>query len=137
MRLLLEWGRPVLLKDAVAENMIYTVNLDRLTDMPGIYVFARRYADSYEALYVGKANNIRVRVRQQLNNLRLMQHLKHSKNGRRVLLPGEIVTKPGQQLAKTLELAERALIRHFLSEGHELVNVSGTKLRRHELESWG
>jgi hypothetical protein len=33
--------------------------------------------------------------------------------------------------------AHRALIRYFLSEGHDLVNEQGTRIRRHELESTG
>lgn len=40
-------------------------------------------------------------------------------------------------MAKSLALAERALIRYFLSEGHDLVNKQGTRLRRHELQSSG
>jgi hypothetical protein len=30
-----------------------------------------------------------------------------------------------------------ALIRHFLSEAHDLVNIQGAKLRRHEIASFG
>ena len=44
-------------------------------------------------------------------------------------------TRPGLQSRRVMTLVERALIRHFLSEGHDLVNVSGTTLRRHELVS--
>lgn len=88
-------------------------------------------------MYVGKANGIRGRVKNQLNNLRLMQHLKNAKAGKRIVLAGRIVTKPGQQLDRSLPLIERALIRYFLSEGHDLVNKQGTRLRRHELSSSG
>jgi hypothetical protein len=34
-----------------------------------------------------------------------------------------------------LVLTERTLIRYFLSEGHDLVDKQGTRLRRHEIES--
>lgn len=54
-----------------------------------------------------------------------------------MLLVGEYVTKPGQRIEKCLDLTERALIRYFLSEGHDLVNKQGTRIRRHELESTG
>jgi hypothetical protein len=36
-----------------------------------------------------------------------------------------------------LDILERALIRFFLSEGHDLVNKQGTRLRRHEIASAG
>jgi hypothetical protein len=66
-----------------------------------------------------------------------MQHLHNAKTGRRIVLAGRLVTKRGQKLPKSLVLAERALIRYFLSEGHDLVNRQGTRLRRHELASSG
>jgi hypothetical protein len=53
------------------------------------------------------------------------------------VLAGKLVTKRGQKLNKCLVLAERSLIRYFLSEAHDLVNKQGTRLRRHELESTG
>ena len=66
-----------------------------------------------------------------------MQHLRNAKNGKRIMLAGRLLTKPGQRLPKCLVLAERALIRYFLSEGHDLVKKQGTRLRRHEVTSSG
>jgi len=137
MKLSVEWSRPIPLKDAAKQNLIYSVVLDKLPTSPGVYVFGRRWGQKFEALYVGKANGIRGRVKNQLNNLRLMQHLKNAKDGKRIVLAGRIITKPGQQLDKCLPLIERALIRYFLSEAHDLVNKQGTRLRRHELSSSG
>lgn len=137
MKIAVEWGTPLRLKDGRHENLIYTVNLDKLPSEPGIYVLGRRFGKSFEALYVGKANRIRGRVESQLNHVKLMQHLKGSKAGKRLVLAGEVMTRPGQKLAKVLRLAERALIRHFLSEGHDLVNKQGTRIRRHEVSSSG
>src|SRR5688572_28890697 len=91
----------------------------------------------HEALYVGMANNLRGRIKGQLNNLKLMLHVRHAQGGRRVILTGEIKTRPGQQTRTCLPIIERALIRYFLSEGHNLVNKSGTKLRGHEVHSVG
>src|SRR4030042_18345 len=121
------------LRDASRENLIYNMAVDRLRATAGVYIFGRRWGNQCEALYVGKARNIRGRVRGQLNNLRVMQHLRNAKTGRRFILTGNVITKPGQQLEKCLVLVERALIRYFLSEGHDLVNMQGTRLRRHEL----
>jgi hypothetical protein len=84
---------------------------------------------------VGKAKNIRSRVKTQLNNLRLMQHLKNARTGKRLLLTATFRAKPGQQQSTCLPLMERALIRLFLADGHDLVNKQGTRLRQHEISS--
>lgn len=137
MRLHIEWSRAINLKDASKQNLIYSVDLAKLPQAPGIYILARRWGSDIEALYVGKANNIRSRIKGQLNNLRLMQHVKNAKAGKRLLLYGKPIIKPGQRLESTLPLIERGLIRYFLSEGHDLVNKQGTRLRRHEILSSG
>jgi hypothetical protein len=132
LKLRLEWSKPV---ELTSQRLGYDLNLDRIEQAPGIYVFGRRHGDTFEALYVGKATNLRSRAKNQLNNLRLMQHLKDAKTGKRLLLPA--VFRPGQaqQISKCLPLIERALIRRFLAEGHDLVNVQGTRIRRHEILS--
>lgn len=131
MILNLVWSRALPLKDGSKQNMIYAMALKKIPKTPGVYVFGRRYGNNFEALYVGKANKIRSRVRGQFNNLRLMQHLKNAKSGKRILLAAQFKPKPGQALGKCITLIERALIRHFLSEGHDLVNKQGVRLRRH------
>ncbi|MBN2023045.1 MAG: hypothetical protein JW809_09655 [Pirellulales bacterium] len=137
MNVHIEWSRPIQLRDARRENMIYSIDLSKITLGAGVYVFGRRWGSQFEALYVGKAGNLRSRVKGHFNNLRLMQHLSNAKTGKRILLVGRLVTRQGQQPSKCLSLAERALIRYFLSEGHDLVNKQGTRLRRHEIESSG
>jgi hypothetical protein len=114
---------------------LYLVELERLPLEAGVYVFARQWGKGFEALYIGKANVIRSRVKGQLNNLRLMQHLRNAKSGSRVIIAGALVTRPGQTADRCLPILERTLMRHFLSEGHDLVNVQGTLLRQHEVES--
>jgi hypothetical protein len=133
----LDWTRPIPVKDASKENLIYSVPLEKIPSAAGVYVFGRRYGQKFEALYVGKANKIRGRVRGQCNNLRLMQHLKNARSGRRVLLAARFIARPGQQKPNCLSLIERALIRYFLSEGHDLVNKQGVRIRRHEITSSG
>ena len=137
MKLHVEWIRPIALRDARRENLIYKTDIEKLPDDPGIYVFGRRWHGQFEALYVGKAIRIKGRVNNHFNNLRLMQHLRNAKDGKRILLAGKFVAKPGQPLEKCLKLVERGFIRYFLSEGHDLVNKQGTRLRRHELTSSG
>src|SRR5438067_11647462 len=129
MKLHVDWERPILLRDATKDNMIYGLDLNRVTTGAGVYIFGRRWGGQFEALYVGKAgNSIRGRVRGHLSNLRLMQHLRNAKTGQRVVLAGRLVARRGQRLSKGLGLAERALIRYFLSEGHDLVNKQGTRI---------
>ena len=50
---------------------------------------------------------------------------------------GLLQPRPGQRVDKSLTIAERALMRHFLAEGHDLVNKQGTKIRRHVVRSTG
>ena len=133
MNLQVDWGKPIPMRRA--HSLAYELDLDRLPDEAGVYVFGRSWGGKFEALYVGKALRIRRRVKGQTNNLRLMTHVRDAQTGKRVVIPGVIKTRPGQQIEKAMTLVERALIRHFLSEGHDLVNISGATLRRHELVS--
>lgn len=66
-----------------------------------------------------------------------MMHLKNAKDGQRVVRIGVFESRSGQKVKKCLPLIERALIRYFLSEGHDLVNKAGARLGRHELASDG
>ena len=78
MKLNLEWAQ-VPLKDGASANLIYTVDLNQVPQVAGIYVFGRRLGHDFEALYVGKAKVIRSGVKTQLNNLRLMRHCEDSR----------------------------------------------------------
>jgi hypothetical protein len=136
MKLQLEWKRQLPLREAGRDqNLIYTFDHLKLPEAAGVYVFGRRYGENFEALYVGKANSLRGRVRGQLKNLPLMLHLQKAKSGKRVILIARFISKPGQQEEKCLPLLEKTLIRYFLSEGHDLVNKQGARLRRHEITS--
>jgi len=137
MKLALEWARPIVLRAAGRdENLIYKLDDGKIPEVAGVYIFGRRYSGKFEALYVGQAGSLRGRVRNHVkHNLSLMLHLEKAKNGKRVLLFGRFVPKPGQQEDKCLRLLERALLRYFLSEGHDLVNKQGARLRRHEITS--
>jgi len=138
MNLHIEWKKPVPLRKARKGSLyIYTVDLELLPNVPGIYIFARRWSKSYEALYVGQSMKIRKRVGSHLKSLLLMRYLENAKTGRRFVIVGQALPKRGQKLEKVLATLERAFIRHFLSEGHDLVNQQGTKIRRHEISSEG
>lgn len=142
MKLQVEWSEPVRMRPAsrqrtsgVRPSGLYVVDLDELPAAPGIYVLGRLWGRGFEALYVGQAKNIRRRLKSQLNNLRLMQHVHGAKTGRRVVFAGTFAPGPGQQVDRCLPIIERAFIRYFLLDGHDLVNIQGTRLRQHEVES--
>jgi hypothetical protein len=135
MKLQVEWDDPVALRPIPRQAPMYSVDLEKVPDEPGVYVLGRKWGTGFEAIYVGKALNIRTRVKGQLNNLRLMRHLHDAKTGARVVVPGRLITKRGQQVERCLPIVERTCIRHFLSDGHHLVNIQGTLLRQHEVES--
>lgn len=138
MKLYLAWQKSVPLRDGSKKNLIYYVEPERIPKAVGVYVFGRRRRNGgFEALYVGKANNIRGRVWGHRNNLPLMMHLKNARHGAIVVRTAIFKARPGQNPEKCLKIIERALIRHFLSEGDDLVNKQGTRLRRHEILSVG
>jgi hypothetical protein len=138
MKLFLKWENPVPLVDGSDDNLVYVVDQERLPKAVGVYVFGRRRRNGgFEALYVGKADNIRARVWGHRKNLPLMMHLKNARQGKLFVRAGIFSARPGQTPGKCIPIIERALIRYFLSEGHDLVNKAGTRLRRHEISTVG
>lgn len=136
MKIKIDWTQPISLR-AQRRDVGFLVDLDKIPAAAGVYVFGRKYGTGFKALYVGQSKNIRSRVKSHLNNLNLMKFLRDAKNGGRVLYAGTIVTGPGQRLDRLMNVAERALMRHFLAEGHDLANKQGTRLRRHEITAEG
>lgn len=120
----LRWQQPQLLR-----SYPYVPNLDLIPKSPGVYVFYRKHGASFQVFYVGKALNLRGRLKGQLNNLKLMNGIKSAANGARLLAYSEVVLKPGQKVASAIHAAEKLLIRHFVDEGHELLNIQGVKIR--------
>lgn len=132
-----EWHRPLDLYPG-GDGLIYELDWDLLPPSPGIYVFSRHWGDKTTPFYVGRADNLQKRVRQQTNNLRLMKGLEdHFRRGSRRLLYATVITKRGQQIKKVLDIVERAYIEHSLSLGFDLLNKAGTKIRHHEISSCG
>jgi hypothetical protein len=102
-----------------------------LADIPqtgGVYFFYRKHGDSFEVFYVGKASNLRGRVKSQLNNLKLMNGIHNAANGSRFLAYAEVSFRQGQQEKPTIHAAEKIMIRHFVDEGHQLLNIQGKKI---------
>jgi hypothetical protein len=133
MDLHLDWGPPLALLPS-EDGRIYEIDLNVLPEAPGIYIFTRTFGKATSALYVGKAENLRGRLKQQLNAVRLMKGIENAPTGRRHLLWAKLNRRQGQK-ADCLPIVERALIRHYLSEGHELLNIHGNRIKKHSLTS--
>ena len=140
MELELRWKKPLHLIDGSEWQMIYCLDEDdedSIPEEPGIYVFGRKFGDSFVPLYIGQAKNLCSRIGNQFNNLRLMRGIEDAESGKRLLVFAEFYAKPGQQLAKCLDIIESALIENALTQGFELLNKQGTKTPTHALNFSG
>jgi len=138
MKLDVKWHKPLKLKNGSKEGLIYKIDdLQEWSGCSGVYMFCRKYSDSITPLYIGKAENLGKRINQHLNSIKLMKGIENSQNGNKVVILGEFISKSGQDLKKSIGLIEKALIEHVLSEGHELLNVQGTKTPVHNISFTG
>jgi predicted GIY-YIG superfamily endonuclease len=138
MDLEVKWHQPIPLVDGDDENLIYTVNgLEEWEGYPAVYMFCRRYGKNVVPLYIGRTANVAARIKQHLNATKMMRAIEKSQNGEKVLIVGELITKTGQKIDKSLRIIENALIEHALAEGYELVNKSGTKTPVHFISYFG
>lgn len=117
--------------------MEYWLDIGKLSNGPGLYVFARSYGKSFEPLYIGKAASLQRRVKGQLNNLKLMKGIRNAPNGKRYLLVAQLLPSPGVPLDTVLKTTERALIENALTDGHPILNIQGTKWKAHSITSTG
>ena len=132
------WHPPVDLHDGRDDNLILTCDLDEIPETPGVYAFARKHGENIEPLYIGRAGDLRSRIRGHFRtNVQLMQRIRDARNGRKVVLPGEWRAKRGQQQERALQVIEAGLIKYALAEGHEIFNIQGTKRPVHIINSAG
>lgn len=137
MDLEVRWASPFNLFRSKTELIYEIENLDSVPRAAGVYVFARAHGDVVCPLYVGKAASLRVRVEQQLNNLKLMRGIERASSGQRILYVAEFLGKGGQSAAKAISVIESAFISAAMVEGFELINVQGTKRLAHTITSTG
>lgn len=132
MELNIKWHKPINLLDGHKQNLIYTANgIESWQGVPGVYMFCRLFGSKTIPLYIGKAEDIAVRINQHFNtSTKLMKGISNPNKGNRgkkVLVVGQFTPKSGQSTKKCITIIERALIVHALAEGHDLLNVQGTK----------
>jgi hypothetical protein len=133
------WHPAVNLVDGSKVRLTYTLgDFEALPDEPGAYAFARIFGKKVVPLYVGEATSIRKRIRQHLEkNVRLVNGVKGSGNGKKVVMFCTIKTKSEARRKALLRVLQRGLIEHALSEGHKLLNVQLTKLSVHSIAFTG
>src|SRR5690606_777412 len=129
MELRVQWHKPIKLLDGAEENLIYTAKgLDEWWGVPGVYMFARKFGGYLHLFDIGNAEDIGRRVTKHFeSSAKLINSLKNSANGLKVLVPGEFKPRQGQNTKSCIQLIERALIDHVLAEGYELLNVQGAR----------
>ena len=138
MDLNIEWVTPIELLYGVESGCIYSLpEIDIVPEQAGVYIFVRKYGETIEPLYIGKAINLKQRINNQFNNLKLMKGIENAKQGSRLLFIGRFEKKPKQEIDKSIRLIESALIDHCLSWGFDLLNDKGTKKPAHNLNFFG
>ena len=142
MELNISWWPPLRLIDGSEHNLIYMLedqsSLEELEEVPGIYIFARKYKGETIPLYVGMAHNLEARIELQIyKNVLLMKALQSAARGERILLIGELQPNPGQEIVKALKITEATLIEHCLTEGYDILNKQGTKRPVHLIKFSG
>ena len=138
MDIALKWAKPISLKDGSRTNQIYSCGgFERVPSNPGVYVFAREFGKNVVPLYIGQASKLRQRIEAQFNNVQLMVGIKNAQAGRRILLIAQVEPRPGQRINKVLNIVESALIKNALTQGHDLLNLQGTKTKVHVIKSKG
>ncbi len=143
MQIDVRWHKPIVLRNGRKQHLVYTVDgLDQWAGMTGVYVFARQFGTHLIPLYIGKANDVAKRIEQHLNTTKLMLGIKQGVDhddppGRRVVVAGEFLAKPGQSKGSCISIIESALIAHALASGYSLLNIKGTKRPAHDIDFVG
>lgn len=136
MKINIQW-QPAVELQKNRDGFGYGIDLEKIPKRGGVYVFYRQWGKSKESLYVGRSKNLRSRMKAHLNSVKLMRHLIGARNGKLYVRVGVCKTKAGSLQDKKLAIAEKALIRYFIAEGHELSNQQGTILRMDEIQFAG
>lgn len=122
------WSQPLPLAKDRTGKLVYTLDLEKLPQKPGVYVFGRQHGESIAPIYIGETMTLRSRVKKHLESVPLMHAVRDAAGGSRFLIYCTIKSRSEEKSKKQVEILERALILHSQTEGHHLVNKKGTKL---------
>lgn len=121
MKIELNWFESIALgsSSTLREN-IKNFDLNEIPEISGVYIFYREYGETQHALYVGKSENIRSRMKSHFNSLKLIEGLEESSQGQKKLIFAEVKTR--SDLGRALNQAEKGLIQHYMENDHPLLN---------------
>lgn len=121
MKVELDWYEPMELgSSSTLKENVKNFDFSLLPEISGVYIFYREYGNYQEALYVGKSENIRTRMKAHFNNMKLIDGLIDTPKGQKKLIFAEV--KSRSDLAKALAQAEKGLINQLDDEKHPLLN---------------
>lgn len=121
MNITLDWHEPIILgSSSTLLKNLKVFDFSILPEIAGVYIFFREYGDYKEALYVGRSENIRNRMKAHFNSIKLVDGLINTKAGPKKLAFAEVITRGN--LSKALAQAEKGLINELDSLDHPLLN---------------
>ncbi|MFC3902806.1 DNA polymerase-3 subunit epsilon [Acinetobacter marinus] len=121
MKITLSWHEPIELgSSSTLREKIKNFNLKDIPEISGIYIFYREYGEQQKALYVGKSENIRTRIKSHFNSLSLIEGLEESQQGKKKLIFAEVKTR--SDIGRALNQAEKGFIQHYIENKHPLLN---------------
>jgi hypothetical protein len=121
MQIELDWYEPIELgSSSTLKENVKNFDFSLLPEISGVYIFYREYGGYQEALYVGKSENIRTRMKSHFNSIKLIDGLIDTPKGQKKLIFAEV--KSRSDLSKALAQAEKGLINQLDDEKHPLLN---------------
>jgi hypothetical protein len=131
------WCRPIKLRLARSGAIYDSDRINHIPSDPGIYIFYREHGTAKAPLYIGRALNLRRRIEQQLDSVRLMTGIRDAQRGTRFLVYCVPRLKRGQKARRVIRILENALIAHALAADYELLQKQGTKTPNHTIHFKG
>jgi hypothetical protein len=101
------WSRPIRLRPVMYGTIYECENPEQIPTDSGVYIFGREHGDAAAPLYIGKALNLRRRIDQQLNSVRLMTGIREAQIGTRFLIYCTPQLKRGQKAIRDFELLQK------------------------------
>jgi len=140
MRIEIEWHKPVLL----AKNSKIKVDRDDLPNAipksAGVYFFSRKYAKSFQPLYIGETTNIRSRLKSHLGKADIKDMLRgmklpgvRVKKGNKYFHFGTLRGRHGELLTKRRRLVQRYMISQAIAQKSPLLNKQLTDIKTHSV----
>jgi len=132
----IKWESPIELRLAPRQRR-YTWDRSNILMIPGVYIFGWMDGEKFKAIYVGKTIKMKQRINTHHEGDALMDRLIVMPNEPRVLFIGYVFPDGGTDKVrrKVLSIIEKALVRYYVAEGHDLHNSYGECIKKHTVKS--